>query len=62
LNRQKNCFSHFLKVHSVRDFREIEICTAEPLLAEPSPFGIEIAIAKLKVINGQVLIPGGKKL
>jgi hypothetical protein len=32
----------------VSDVRQIEIHTAEPLVPDPSPFEVEIAIAKLK--------------
>jgi hypothetical protein len=35
-------------VHRVRDVRQIEIHTAEPLFPDPIPFEVEIAIAKLK--------------
>jgi hypothetical protein len=44
----KNYFSQLLNVHRVSDVRQIEIHTAEPLVPEPSPFEVEIAIAKLK--------------
>jgi mannosyltransferase OCH1-like enzyme len=37
-----------LNVHRVSDVREIEIRTAEPLLPDPSPLEVEIAISKLK--------------
>jgi hypothetical protein len=37
-----------LNVHRVNDVRQIEICTAEPLVPDPSPFQVAIAIAKLK--------------
>jgi hypothetical protein len=38
-----------LNVHRVSDVRQIEILyTAELLLPDPSPFEVEIAIAKLK--------------
>jgi hypothetical protein len=47
LNRWKNC-SQLLNVHRVSDVRQIELHTAEPLVPEPSPFEVEIAIAKLK--------------
>jgi hypothetical protein len=39
LNRWKNYFSQLLNVHSV---------SAEPLVPDPSPFEVEIAIAKLE--------------
>jgi hypothetical protein len=48
LNRWKNYFSQLLNAHRVSDVRQIEIHTAEPLLPDPSPFEVEIAIAKLK--------------
>jgi hypothetical protein len=48
LNRWKNYFSQLLNVHRVSDVRQIEIHTAEPLVPDPSPFEVEIAIAKLK--------------
>jgi hypothetical protein len=44
LNRWKN-YSQLL---NVSDVRQIEIHTAEPLVPDPSPFDVEIAIAKLK--------------
>jgi hypothetical protein len=37
-----------LIVPSVNDVRQIEIHTAEPFVPDPSPFEVEIAIAKLK--------------
>jgi hypothetical protein len=54
LNRWKNC-SQLLHIHMVSDVRQIEIHTTE-LLVPDSPFEIEIAIAKLKSINQQVVI------
>jgi hypothetical protein len=48
LNRWKNCFSQLLNVHRVADVRQIEIYTAELLVHNPSPFEVEIVIAKLK--------------
>jgi hypothetical protein len=48
LNRWKKYFSQLLNVHRVSDVRQIEIHTAEPLIPDPSPFEVEIAIAKLK--------------
>jgi hypothetical protein len=38
-------------VHSVSDDRQIEIHIAEPIVPGPSPFEVEITIAKLKSIN-----------
>jgi hypothetical protein len=42
-----NC-SQLLNVHRVSDVKQIEIHTAEPLVPDPSPLEVEIAIAKLK--------------
>jgi hypothetical protein len=58
LNCWKNYvyFSRLLNVHKVNDDRQMEIHTEEPLVLEPSPFGVDIAIAKLKRINRQVVI------
>jgi hypothetical protein len=38
VNKWKNYFSQLLNVHRVRDVRQIEIQTAEPLVPDPSPF------------------------
>jgi hypothetical protein len=43
VNRWKNYFLQLLNVHRVIDVRQIE-----PLVLDPSPFEVEIAIAKLK--------------
>jgi hypothetical protein len=51
LNRHKNYFSQLLNVHKVSDVRQIEIYTADTLVPDPSPFEIEIAIVKFKIIN-----------
>jgi hypothetical protein len=48
VNRWKNYFSQLLNVHRVSDVRQIEIQTAAPLVPDPSPFEVEIAIAELK--------------
>jgi hypothetical protein len=37
-----------LNVHKASDVRQIEIHTTEPLVPDPSPFEVKIAIAKLK--------------
>jgi hypothetical protein len=60
LNRWKNYFSQLLNVHRVSDIRQIEIHTAEPLVPDPSPFEVEIAIENLKRYNspGSDGIPG----
>jgi hypothetical protein len=49
LNRWKNCFPRLLNVHRLSDVRQIEVCTAEPLVPDPSPFEVEIAFVKLKI-------------
>jgi len=43
-----NYFSQLLNVHGVNDDRQTQIHTAEPLVAEPSAFEVEMAIEKLK--------------
>jgi hypothetical protein len=48
LNSWENYFSQLLNVHNVRDVRQIEEHTAEPLVSGPSSLKVEIAIAKLK--------------
>jgi hypothetical protein len=48
LNRWKNYFSQLFNVHRVSDVRQIEMHAAEPLVPDPSPIEVEIAIAKLK--------------
>jgi hypothetical protein len=37
-------------VHSVSDVMQIEIHTAQPLLSDPSPFEVEIAICKFEEV------------
>jgi hypothetical protein len=44
----KNYFSQLLNVHRVSYVRQIEIHTAEPLVPDPSPFEVEIAIENFK--------------
>jgi hypothetical protein len=69
LNRWKNCFQ-FLNVHSVKDVRQIEIHTAEPLVCGLSPSEVEIAVVKLKKyklpgsdqIPAELLETGGETL
>jgi hypothetical protein len=43
-----NLFSQLWTLHGVNDVRETEICTAEPLLPQPSAYKVEMAIDKLK--------------
>jgi hypothetical protein len=47
LNSWKTYFSRLLNVRRVSDVRQIEMHAAEPLVPDPSPFEVEIAIAKL---------------
>jgi hypothetical protein len=47
LARWKN-FSQLWNIHGVNDGRQSEVCTAEPLVPEPSAFEVEMAIEKLK--------------
>ena len=46
--RWGNYFSQILNVHEVKDVRQAEIHTVEPLVPEPSAFEVELAIEKLK--------------
>jgi hypothetical protein len=46
LNMWKNC-SQLLNVHRVCDVRQREIHTAEPIVPDPSPFEVYIAVANL---------------
>ena len=46
--RWRNYFSQLLNVHDVKDVRQAEIHTVEPLVIEPSAFEIELTIEKLK--------------
>ena len=48
LARWRNHFSQLLNVHAIIDVRQIEICTAEPLVPESSAFEFEMTIEKLK--------------
>jgi hypothetical protein len=41
------CFAG-ISVKFRREFRQIEVHTAEPLVSDPSTFEVEIAIARLK--------------
>jgi hypothetical protein len=56
LGRWTNHFSQPLNIHGVNDVRQAELHTAEPLVPEPSAFGVELAIEKPEVTNYQVLI------
>ena len=41
-------FFQAIKLHGANDVRQTEIHTAEPLVPEPSAFGVELAIEKIK--------------
>ena len=44
----KKYFSQLFNMHVVKDVRQAEICTAEPLVPEPSDTEVELAINKLE--------------
>jgi hypothetical protein len=46
LNRWKNYLSQLLNVHRVSNIRQAKIHAAEQLVSDPSPFEVEISIAK----------------
>ena len=46
--RWRNHFSQLLNIHGVKDVRQTELHTAEPLVSEPSAFEVQLAIEKLK--------------
>jgi len=46
--RWRNYFSQLINVHGVKDVRQAEIRTAEPLVPEPSAAEVELAIDKVK--------------
>jgi hypothetical protein len=48
LNRQREYFSQILNVQRASEVRQMEIRTAEAVVPEPSPFGFQTAIEKLK--------------
>jgi UDP:flavonoid glycosyltransferase YjiC (YdhE family) len=56
--RWRNFFYQLFNVHEVKDVRQAEIHTVEPLVPEPSAFEVELSIEKLKKkkTNHQVLI------
>jgi hypothetical protein len=58
LHRWKNCFSQLLNVRRVSDIGQIGIHRADPLVPDPSPFEVEIVIAKLKRYKS----PGSDKI
>ena len=70
LARWRNYFSQLLNVHEVKDIRQAEIHIVEPLVSEPSAFGVELAIEKLKnykspgtdQIPAEMIKAGGKRI
>jgi hypothetical protein len=46
--RWKNFFNQVLNINGLHDVRQMDIQMAEPLVPEPSPVKVEIAIGKLK--------------
>ena len=51
--RWRNYFSQLFNVHEVKEVRQAEIHTVEPLVPEPSAFKVELAIEKLKNYKSQ---------
>jgi hypothetical protein len=49
LNRWKNYFSQLLNVRRVSDVKQLEIHRTEPLVPDPSPFGVEIILQSWKI-------------
>jgi hypothetical protein len=70
LNRWKNFFNHVLNVYGVHDVRQMDVHTAESLVAEPSLVEMEISIGKLRSykspgtdqISAELIKPGGEML
>jgi hypothetical protein len=56
LNRWKNYFSQLLNIHRASDISQIEMHRAEPLVPDPSPSDVEIAIENRKGINRQAVM------
>jgi hypothetical protein len=70
LNTWKNYYSQLLNLHRASDIRQTETHTAESLVPDPSPFKVELSIAKLKrykspgsnQIPAELIQAGGEKL
>ena len=70
LARWRNYFSQILNVHGVKDVRQTEKHTAEPLVPEPSASEVELANEKLKShkspgtdqIPAELIKAGGKTI
>jgi hypothetical protein len=50
VNRWKNYYSQLLNVYRASNVRNIEVHTAEPLVPDPSPFEVEIAICNIEKV------------
>ena len=48
VTRWRNCFYQLFNVHGIKDLRQAQIHTAEPLVPEPSASEVELAIDNLK--------------
>ena len=46
-----NHFFQLLNIHGVNGVRQTELHTAEPLVPEPSAFGVELTIEKTEIAN-----------
>ena len=51
LSRWMNHFFQLLNIHGVNGVRQTELHTAEPLVPEPSAFGVELTIEKTEIAN-----------
>ena len=68
--RWRSYFSQLFNVHGVKDVRQAEIYTAEPLVPEPSVAEVELAIDKLKShkspgidqISAELIKAGGRTI
>jgi hypothetical protein len=49
LKEAEKLFFEFFNVHNIRDVRQTEIYTAEPLVPDANHLEVEITIAKLKI-------------
>ena len=68
--RWSKYFSHLFNVHGVKDVKQAEIYTAEPLVPGPSAAEVELAIDKIKShkspgidqIPAQLIKAGGRTI
>jgi hypothetical protein len=61
LNRWNNFFKQLLNVHGVRDVRQMDIHTTEPLVPEPSLVEVKIAIGTDQIPT-KLIKAGGETL